>query len=39
MRSILLILDLKECKLWDSGKQEEGNTFHKLHVIGLNDDL
>ena len=21
------------------GKQEEGKTFHKLHVLGMNDDL
>ena len=26
-RSSLLILDLKEGKLWDSGKEEEGKTF------------
>ena len=31
--SSLLILDLK-----DSGKQE-GKTLHKLHVLGMNDDL
>ena len=23
----------------DSGKQGEGKTFHKFHVIGMNDDL
>ena len=23
----------------DSGKQEEGKTFHKLHVLGMNNDL
>ena len=23
----------------DSGKQEEDKTFHKLHVLGMNDDL
>ena len=23
----------------DSGKEEEGKTFHKLHVLGMNDDL
>ena len=39
IRSSLLILDLKDGKLQDSGKQEEGKTFHKLHVIGMNDDL
>ena len=22
-----------------SGKQEEGKTFHKLHVLGMNEDL
>ena len=21
------------------GKEEEGKTFHKLHVLGMNDDL
>ena len=26
-------------KLLDSGKQEEGKTFHKLHALGMNDDL
>ena len=34
-----MILDLKDGKLWDSGKQEEDKTFHKLHVLGMNDDL
>ena len=33
IRSSLLILDLEDGKLQDSGKQEEGKTFHKLHVI------
>ena len=33
------MLDLRDGKLWDSGKQEEGKTFHKLHVLGMNDDL
>ena len=31
--------DLKDGKLQDSGKQEEGKTFHKLPVLGMNDDL
>ena len=31
IRSSLLILDLKDGKLQDSGKQEEGKMFHKLH--------
>ena len=22
-----------------AGKQEEGKTFHKLHVLGMSDDL
>ena len=22
-----------------SGKQQEGKTFHKLHALGMNDDL
>ena len=35
IRSSLLILDLKDGKLQDSGKQEEGKTFHKLHVLGM----
>ena len=39
VRSRSLILDLKDGKLQDSGKQEEGKTFHKLHVIGMNEDL
>ena len=39
IRSSLLILDLKDGKLRDSGMQEEGKTFHKLHVLGMNDDL
>ena len=34
-----MILDLKDGKLQDSGKQEEGKTFHKLHVLGMNDDI
>ena len=38
IRSSLLILDLKDGKLLDSGKQE-GKTFHKLHVLGMNDDF
>ena len=25
--------------MYDSGKQKEGKTFHKLHVLGMNDDL
>ena len=39
IRSSLLILDLKDGKLYDSGKKEEGKKFHKLHVLGMNDDL
>ena len=38
-RLSLLILDLKDGKLQDSGKQEEGKAFHKFHVLGMNDDL
>ena len=34
-----MILDLKDGKLKDSGQQEEGKKFHKLHVLGMNDDL
>ena len=39
IRSSLLILDLKDGRLQDSGKQEEGNGFHKLHVLWMNDGL
>ena len=35
IRSSLLILDLKDGKLQDPGKQEEGKMFHKLHVFGM----
>ena len=38
IRSSLLILDLKDGNLYDSGKQG-GKTFHKLHVLRMNDDL
>ena len=34
-----LILDLNDGRLKDSGKQEEGKKFHKLHTLGMNDDL
>ena len=33
-----MILDLKDGKLLESGKQEEGKTFHILHVMGMNDE-
>ena len=39
IRSSLLILDLKDGKLSDSGKEEEGKMFHNMHVLGMNDDL
>ena len=39
IRSSLLILALKDGKLSNSGKEEEGKTFHKSHVLGMNDDL
>ena len=39
MLSILLIFDLKEGKLYDSGSEGEGTLFHKLHVRGMNDDF
>ena len=39
IRSNLLILDLKEDTLQDSGKKQGVKTFHKLHVLGMNDDL
>ena len=39
MRSSLLTLDLKESKLQDSGKEEEGKMSNELHVLGINDDF
>ena len=39
IRSSLLILDLKDGRLQDLGKQEEGTTFYELHVLWVNDDL
>ena len=39
IKSSLLILDWKDGKLSDSGKQEEGTIFYKLHVLGMNYDL
>ena len=30
---------MKDGKLSDSGKEEEGKTFHKLHALGMNDDM
>ena len=38
IRSSLLIFELKDGKLQDSRRQEEGKTFQKLHVLGTNDD-
>ena len=35
----LFILNMKDGRLQDPGKQEEGKTIHKLHVFGMNDDL
>ena len=29
----------KDGKLHDSGKKEEGERFHKLHALGMNDDF
>ena len=39
IRSSLLILDLKDGNLQDSGKQEESKKFHKQHVLGIDYDL
>ena len=39
VRSSLLILDLKDGKLWDLGGQEGGKTFRKWHVLGMNGYL
>ena len=30
---------MKDSKFEDSGKQKEGKMFHKLHVLGMNDEL
>ena len=32
-------LGFERWQVVNSGKQEEGKTFHKLHVLGINDDL
>ena len=39
VRSSLLISHFKDGKLQDSGNKEQGKTFHKLQVLGMNDDL
>ena len=39
IRSSLLIQHLKDRNLSHLGKEEEGKSFHKLHVLGMNDDL
>ena len=39
IRSSLLILDMRDGKLQDSGKEEKGKTFHTLHVLRMHDDL
>ena len=39
IRLSLLILDLRDGELQDSGKQERGKTFQDLFVLGMNDDL
>ena len=38
IRSSLLILDLRDGKLWDPGKQEEGKTAHKLQYINTTSE-
>ena len=35
IRPSLLILDLKDGKLLDSGKEGESKKFHELHVLGM----
>ena len=37
--SRLLPSDLKKGELKDFGQEEEGKTFHKLHVLGMNYEL
>ena len=39
IRSSSLTIDLKDADLQDSEKEEEGKAFHKLDVLGINDDL
>ena len=39
IRSSLSILDLKDGRFVDSGKQEESKRLHKLHVLEMFDDL
>ena len=39
IRSSLLMLDLKIDKLYNSGKEDEGKTFHFLQVLGMNEDM
>ena len=38
-RSSLLILDLEDGKSLNSEKEEEGDAFHKFHVLRMNDYL
>ena len=33
------MLDLKTDKLYDSGEEDEGKTFHVLQILGMNEDL
>ena len=36
---ILWILDLRDGKLQDPGEVEKGKKLHRLHVLGMDDDL
>ena len=33
------MLELKQGRLWDSGKAVEGKEFHSWEVLGMKDDL
>ena len=38
-RDQIKVIDIRFQRWQHSGKQEEGKTFHKLHALGMNDDL
>ena len=33
------MLDLKTDKLYDSGEEDEGKTFHVIQLLGMNEDV
>ena len=38
IRSSFFYIRFEKCKLQDSRKEDEHRTFHKLHVLGMNED-